>query len=96
MQQTAHPLQTADALGASHGDDAVAALLAAPPERTYRMTHRFAAPPALAWAVWTDPAHIPNWWGPRGITYGAPQASGARCYTVRTGPTTPVWPAFSM
>ena len=24
------------------------------------------APPALVWQVWTTPAHIMQWWGPRG------------------------------
>ena len=26
------------------------------------------APIELVWKVWTDPAHIKNWWGPNGFT----------------------------
>jgi uncharacterized protein YndB with AHSA1/START domain len=26
------------------------------------------APPALVFQVWTDPAHLVHWWGPRGFT----------------------------
>ncbi|MEX0728802.1 MAG: SRPBCC family protein [Planctomycetaceae bacterium] len=28
----------------------------------------FDAPRELVWKVWTDPAHVVNWWGPRGFT----------------------------
>lgn len=30
-------------------------------------TRRYAAPRALVFAVWTDPQHIGNWWGPDGF-----------------------------
>ncbi len=32
------------------------------------ITRRFVkAPPALVFDAWTNPKHIPNWWGPRGL-----------------------------
>lgn len=31
-------------------------------------TRRYAAPRALVFAVWSDPRHIGNWWGPKGFT----------------------------
>jgi len=33
-----------------------------------RITRTFKAPVELLWEVWTDPAHIINWWGPNGFT----------------------------
>lgn len=32
------------------------------------ITHRFAAPPELVWAAWTDPERLVQWWGPEGCT----------------------------
>jgi uncharacterized protein YndB with AHSA1/START domain/ketosteroid isomerase-like protein len=32
------------------------------------ITRVFDAPRELVWNVWTDPAHIAQWWGPRGFT----------------------------
>ncbi len=37
-------------------------------DRTLVITRVFNAPRDLVWQVWTDPAHIPHWWGPRGFT----------------------------
>lgn len=37
-------------------------------DREIVMTHRFAAPPALVYQMWTDPQHMPQWWGPRGYS----------------------------
>jgi len=36
--------------------------------REMRITRTFKAPVELLWEVWTDPAHIINWWGPNGFT----------------------------
>ena len=36
--------------------------------REMRITKTFKAPIELMWEVWTDPAHIINWWGPNGFT----------------------------
>lgn len=36
--------------------------------RELTIKRMFDAPPELVFAVWIDPAHIPNWWGPRGYT----------------------------
>lgn len=33
-----------------------------------RLTRVYQAPRALVWKVWTDPAHVAHWWGPRGFT----------------------------
>jgi uncharacterized protein YndB with AHSA1/START domain len=33
-----------------------------------RFSRRFAAPRALVWQAWTDPAHLAAWWGPHGFT----------------------------
>jgi uncharacterized protein YndB with AHSA1/START domain len=32
------------------------------------LTRTFAAPRALVWQVWTDPAHLAKWWGPHTFT----------------------------
>lgn len=32
------------------------------------ITRIFNAPRALVWRAWTDPAHLAQWWGPRGFT----------------------------
>ncbi len=32
------------------------------------ITRLLDAPQALAFKVWTDPAHVAQWWGPRGFT----------------------------
>jgi uncharacterized protein YndB with AHSA1/START domain len=37
-------------------------------DREYELTRVFAAPRELVFAAYTDPAHVPHWWGPRGIT----------------------------
>jgi uncharacterized protein YndB with AHSA1/START domain len=34
----------------------------------YAMTRVFDAPRELVFAVYTDPEHIPHWWGPRSVT----------------------------
>jgi len=37
-------------------------------ERELTFTRTFNAPIQLVFKVWTDPAHIVNWWGPQGFT----------------------------
>ncbi len=37
-------------------------------DREIVLTRVFEAPPELVWKVWTDPAHLANWWGPRGFS----------------------------
>lgn len=32
------------------------------------LTRIFHAPPALVFRAWTDPAHLAEWWGPKGFT----------------------------
>jgi uncharacterized protein YndB with AHSA1/START domain len=38
------------------------------PEIELRITRVFDAPRSLLWTVWTQPAHLMRWWGPRGYT----------------------------
>ena len=42
--------------------------LAAVADRSMVLRRRIAAPRALVWAAWTDPAHLPRWWGPDGYS----------------------------
>ncbi|MDC0673593.1 SRPBCC domain-containing protein [Nannocystis radixulma] len=35
-------------------------------DRELVITRVFSAPRELVWKVWTDPAHVVRWWGPRG------------------------------
>jgi uncharacterized protein YndB with AHSA1/START domain len=37
-------------------------------DREIVITRLFDAPRELVWKAWTDPAHIVNWWGPKGFT----------------------------
>ena len=41
---------------------------AANDEREIMGTRVFDAPRDLVWAMWTDPKHIAQWWGPRGTS----------------------------
>lgn len=36
-------------------------------KRTLTLTRTFDAPRQLVWDAWTQPEHIANWWGPRGM-----------------------------
>lgn len=38
------------------------------PARTMVLERVFDAPPALVYKAWTDPAHLPHWFGPQGFT----------------------------
>ncbi|HEY1961663.1 MAG TPA: SRPBCC domain-containing protein, partial [Rhizomicrobium sp.] len=37
-------------------------------EREVKIVRTFNAPRTLVWKAWTDPAHVAQWWGPRGFT----------------------------
>lgn len=37
-------------------------------DREVLLTRRFNAPRALVFQAYTEPEHIPHWWGPRGVT----------------------------
>jgi len=39
-----------------------------PAERDLIITRVFDAPRELVWKVWTEPAHLMRWWGPKGFT----------------------------
>src|SRR5579871_5754866 len=43
-------------------------LIAEPGKYEVRLTRDFDAPRDLVFKVWTDPAHIPQWWGPKYLT----------------------------
>jgi uncharacterized protein YndB with AHSA1/START domain len=37
-------------------------------DREYRTSRVLDAPVEMVWEVWTTPAHVEQWWGPRGFT----------------------------
>jgi uncharacterized protein YndB with AHSA1/START domain len=41
---------------------------AIPAVPVFSMTRVLDAPRDLVWAVWTDPAHVTQWWGPHGFS----------------------------
>ena len=49
------------------------------------LTRVFDAPREVVFKVWTDPRHVPQWWGPRGFQTTVhemdvrPGAGGTRC-----------------
>ena len=42
-------------------------------ERTVTFTRLLDAPRDLVWRAWTDPAHLAQWFGPRGFTSSVPE-----------------------
>ena len=40
-------------------------------DETFVITRIFDAPRELVWQVWTDPKHLSQWWGPKGLTMSA-------------------------
>lgn len=38
------------------------------PSTDIRVERLIAAPVATIWSAWTDPAHLPRWWGPEGFS----------------------------
>src|SRR5579862_7545096 len=40
-------------------------------DEAFVITRVFDAPRELVWQVWTDPKHLTNWWGPKGLTMTA-------------------------
>ncbi len=61
--------QSLDRLG-EHlaGSRAASGVAALAGEREIACTRVFDAPRDLVWQMFTDPKHIPHWWGPRGFT----------------------------
>jgi uncharacterized protein YndB with AHSA1/START domain len=41
---------------------------ATPKSNEIRITRMYDAPVQAVWEAWTDPAQVPQWWGPRGFT----------------------------
>jgi uncharacterized protein YndB with AHSA1/START domain len=39
-----------------------------PEDRTMILERIITAPVATIWAAWTDPAALPQWWGPQGFS----------------------------
>jgi uncharacterized protein YndB with AHSA1/START domain len=50
------------------------AIVTTPTDREIRIERIFDAPRERVFALWTDPALIPEWWGPRGTTTVVDQA----------------------
>lgn len=48
-------------------------------DRTILARRVFEAPPPLVFSLWTDPAHLAHWWGPRGFT------TTTECFDFRPG-----------
>jgi uncharacterized protein YndB with AHSA1/START domain len=42
-------------------------------ERTVTLTRIYDAPRELVWRAWTEPAHMAQWFGPRGFTSSVPE-----------------------
>ena len=42
-------------------------------ERAVTLTRVYDAPRELVWRAWTDPAHLAQWFGPRGFTSSVPE-----------------------
>jgi uncharacterized protein YndB with AHSA1/START domain len=42
-------------------------------ERTVTLARIYDAPRELVWKTWTDPAHLAQWFGPRGFTSSVPE-----------------------
>ncbi|MFT3974244.1 MAG: SRPBCC family protein [Amaricoccus sp.] len=61
-------LATDMAAGYRRGFAAGLDTLARVAERTMVMQRVIRAPRALVWAAWTDPATLPQWWGPDGFS----------------------------
>lgn len=49
-------------------DNAAALELTTPSDREILIVRRFATPPELVFAAWTEPHHVKRWWGPHGFT----------------------------
>lgn len=43
-------------------------VIATMPDREIVIRRLLAAPRELVFRVWTDPKHVPNWWGPNGFS----------------------------
>ena len=58
-------------------------------DRELVMVCEFAAPRELVWRVWTEPAHVAQWFGPRGFTTAVSASdlrAGGKWRYVMTGP----------
>lgn len=63
------------------------------------ITREFAAPRALVWKAWTDPAHVACWFGPRGFTTRVEELDlrpGGRSRYVMVGPDGAEYPCFGV
>lgn len=48
--------------------DSPAATVTLPSDREIVLTRTLDAPCELVWRAWTEPEHMPAWWGPNGFT----------------------------
>jgi uncharacterized protein YndB with AHSA1/START domain len=64
-------------------------------ERTVTLTRTYDAPRELVWRAWTEPAHMAQWFGPRGFTSSVPELDariGGNLRIVMHGPDGNVYP----
>lgn len=76
-------------------NDEATVSLAVPNEIT--TTRWLNAPPALVWAVITDPAHVRHWWGPSGFsttTHSHDLRVGGHWHHTMHGPDGKDWPNY--
>ncbi len=63
------------------------------------ITRTFNAPRALVWKAWTDPAHVKQWWGPKGFNNAACEADlrvGGRFHLEMCAPDGNVYPCVGI
>lgn len=66
-----------------------------PEDRTMILERIITAPVATIWAAWTDPAALPQWWGPQGFSCRTKRIDlrdGGEWVFDMIGPDGTVWP----
>jgi uncharacterized protein YndB with AHSA1/START domain len=64
-------------------------------DREIMLSREYDAPRELVWRAYTDPAHLPNWWGPNGFTNTVHEIDvrvGGRWRFIMHGPDGKDWP----
>jgi uncharacterized protein YndB with AHSA1/START domain len=64
-------------------------------DREIVLSREYDAPRELVWRAYTDPAHLPNWWGPNGFTNTVHEMDvrpGGRWRFIMHGPDGKDWP----
>jgi uncharacterized protein YndB with AHSA1/START domain len=67
-------------------------------DETFTITRVYDAPRELVWQVWTDPKHLTQWWGPKGLTMTSCKVDlkpgGKFHYGIRTPDGPEMWGKF--